>query len=43
MRKLIWILILLILLAIGVGVYFWLTGSNPLDGNSIPQPPLFPD
>jgi len=44
----IWIVIILILSAIGVGVYFWLTGGSDggssilSGGNSIPQPPALP-
>jgi len=41
----IWILIILILIGAGIGIYFWLTGdSSPLanGGSSIPQPPALP-
>lgn len=40
-----WILIVIILIAIGIGAYFWLTGdSSPIasGGSSIPQPPALP-
>jgi len=38
----IWILIVLILIGAGIGIYFWLTGSSPVGGSSIPQPPALP-
>jgi len=38
----IWILIILILIGAGIGIYFLLTGSSPIGGNSIPQPPALP-
>ena len=42
-----WILIVIILIVIGIGAYFLLTGdSSPIaigGGNSIPQPPALPD
>ena len=40
-----WILIILIVLAVGIGAYFLLTGdSSPIagGGSSIPQPPALP-
>jgi len=43
-----WVIIILILLAVGVGLYFWLTGGSDggssilSGGNSIPQPPALP-
>tara|TARA_Y100000310_G_scaffold342929_2_gene448286 strand:- start:384 stop:542 length:159 start_codon:yes stop_codon:yes gene_type:complete len=42
---LIWILIILVLIAVGIGVYFLLTGDSSSvvsGGNSIPQPPALP-
>ncbi len=42
----IWILIFLIIVAAGIGIYFLLTGdSYPIAnaGNSIPQPPALPN
>ena len=41
-----WILIVLILIAVGIGVYFLLTGDSSLiasGGSSIPQPPALPN
>jgi len=40
-----WILIILILIVVGVIVYFLLTGNSPigsLGGSSIPSPPALP-
>jgi len=39
-----WIIIILILIAIGTGIYFWLSGdgSSIIGGSSIPQPPALP-
>ncbi len=40
-----WILIILILLVVGAGVYFWLSGdgSSIISGGSlVPQPPALP-
>mgnify|MGYP001614864469 FL=1 len=34
-----WILIILILLVVGAGVYFWLSGGSIA---SVPQPPALP-
>lgn len=43
---LIWIILLVILILIGVGVYFWLSGdtgtATTTGGNSIPSPPALP-
>ena len=39
LSKGIWILIILFLIAIGVGLYFWLGGGT----GGIPQPPALPD
>ena len=42
-----WILGILVLIAIGVGIYFWLSGGDSSSilgsGNSIPQPPALPE
>ncbi len=46
MSKGMWTLIILILIAVGVGIYFWLGGSDGgsiFGGSSIPQPPALPD
>jgi len=41
-----WIIIILILIAIGAGVYLWLSGGSAgidgIGGSSIPQPPALP-
>ncbi len=44
----IWILVIGILIAVGIGIYFWLTGGSDGGssiiggGSSIPQPPALP-
>ncbi|KKP32668.1 MAG: hypothetical protein UR22_C0008G0007 [Parcubacteria group bacterium GW2011_GWC2_32_10] len=50
-KKIIWIFIILVLVIIGAGIYFWLAGDkinlssvikqSPFD--SIPQPPALPE
>jgi flagellar basal body-associated protein FliL len=46
MNTLIWVLIIIILLAVGAGIYVWLTGGDISSiiggGSSIPQPPALP-
>ena len=40
-----WIIIIIILIAIGFGIYFWISGDGSSiisGGNSIPQPPALP-
>jgi len=39
-----WILVILILIAIGAGIYFWLTGDavGGIGSVEIPQPPALP-
>ena len=37
-----WLIIALVLIGAGVGIYFLLTGNSPIGGISIPQPPALP-
>lgn len=40
------VIIILILFSLGIGIYFWLSGDRSSiigGGNSIPQPPAFPN
>ncbi len=39
---LMWIILIVILILIGVGVYFWLSGDAGTPTNTIPQPPALP-
>lgn len=41
----IWLIVGLVVIAVGIGIYFWLSGDSSLivnGGNSIPQPPALP-
>ena len=42
-----WIIGILVLVVLGIGIYFWFSGGDAgsianLGGNSIPQPPALP-